>query len=316
MSWRELAPEPGHFWIRFAPKRWPPSDTPYLDLVDRRIGWPEEASPTPFPPPPGGRADLAYVPPVPASRRAERERWVLDFERAGGGALVHGAIDEAEEPTATGSRWVDLLALLLGGGDPTVAAALPVELSVAAPLLPGLFGEPSQWRPWLRALAVAGRRTVVGVPVDLTPGDRRRLAELAGEESWERIFHADPASDRAFARAVSAEGLSPFPARPAIALPPRRARNRDLATALAEAGEIWLRLGRPEGEGQALLAGARHVEATPLDLSALAREGNLGVIGWLSPLARAVVEKLVAHERAPLVDELRAELLSAEPVPT
>jgi hypothetical protein len=314
MSWRELAPGPGRFWIRFAPKRWPPSETPYLDFVDRRIAWPEEAAPTQFPPPPGGRADLAYVPPVPGARRAERERWVLDFERAGGGALVHGAIDEAEEPTATGARWVDLLSSLLGGADPSVAAALPVELSVAAPLLPGVFADPSQWQPWLRALAVAGRRTVVGVPVELTPADRRRLAELAGEERWERIFHSDPASDREFARAASAAGLSPFPARPALALPPRRARNRELATALAEAGELWLRLARPESEGQSLLAAARHVEATPLDLAALAREGNLGVIGWLSPLARAVVEKLVAHERAPLVDELRAELLAVEPV--
>jgi hypothetical protein len=183
---------------------------------------------------------------------------------------------------------------------------------VAAPLLPGVFGEEAHWVPWLRALAAAGPRTVVGVPVELTPVDRRRLAEIVGEERWERIFHGEPAGEREFARAAAAAGLAPFAPRPALALPPRQERNRELATALAEAGELWLRLGRAEGEGASLLAAARHVETTPLDLVALAREGNLGVVGWLSPLARALVDRRVAEGRTSMVDELRAELLAPE----
>ncbi len=72
---------------------------------------------------------------------------------------------------------------------------------------------------------------------------------------------------------------------------PRGARNRELAAALAEAGDLWLRLGRSEPEGEALLAAARHVDATSLDLAALAREGNLGIVDWLSPVARAPADR-------------------------
>ena len=96
---------------------------------------------------------------------------------------------------------------------------------------------------------------------------------------------------------------------------PREARSDAAAVChvtLAEAGDLWLRLGRPEGEGASLLAAARHVETTPLDLASLAREGNLGVVGWLSPLARSLVDRRVAEGRTTMVDELRAELLAPE----
>jgi hypothetical protein len=311
VSWRELAPEPARFWIRFAPKRWPTPENPYLDLADRRICWPGDETAVPLPEPPAHRLDLVYLPPVPRRRRAERERWIVDLERAGGAALVEVDPDEAAEPTATGTRILNLLPLMLGG-EAAKLEPLPLDVAAVVPLLPGISAGEADWEPWLAALASAGRRPVLGIPVELTPSDRRRLADRTGEDRWEAIFHGDTPSDREFARAVGAAGLEPFPPRPRLFLPPRRVRNRELASALAQAGELWLRLGRSEADGQALLAAARHVEATPLDLAALAREGNLDVISWLSPRARDLVAEKVASGRYPLLDELKAAFLAPE----
>jgi hypothetical protein len=309
VSWRELVPEPSRYWIRYAPKRWPGCDWPAIDLVERRICWPAEAGPSSLPAPPRARPDRVYAPPVPHALRAERERWVVDLERAGGCALVQLDLEEALEPAATGARIVDLLAFLLLGTDESSLRSLPPQIAVAVPLLPGLSDRGAQWQPWLAALARGGRRAVTGLTVDLSPLDRRRLVELAGEERWESVFHGGDPSERDFARAAAAAGLDPFPARPRLELGPRAARNRELATLLAEGGELWLRLGRSEPVGQALLAAARHVEGTPLDLAALAREGNLGVVGWLSPLAASLIEERMRSGRTPLLDELRESYL-------
>jgi hypothetical protein len=313
LSWRELAPEPARHWIRFSPKRWPAAGAPWLDLAERRLAWSDGAPEVPLPEPPSPRLDLVYLPPLPRARRAERERWVVDYERAGGVALVQVDAEEALEPTATGARVVDLFAQVLAE-DATPLADLPLEVSAVLPLLPGLSADAGAWRPWLAALAARGRRRVSGLAVELTPPDRRRLAELGGEARWEAIFHGETPSERDFARAVAAAGLDPFPSRPQAALPPRRRRNRELATVLAEGGDLWLRLGLPEADGQALLAAARHVEATALDVASLAREGNLGVVSWLSPLARELVAEQAESGRSEHVERLRRQYLAPEEV--
>jgi hypothetical protein len=306
VSWRELVPEPLGLWIRAVPKRWPAPESPALDLAERRILWPaEEPGPAELPPAPSAdRADPCYVPPVPRALRSRRERWVLDLERTGGVAIVHLTWDEAGEPAATGSRWVDAFAFLLGAASSADAASLPLEVPVAFPLLPGLSATPESWRPWLEAFAVAGRRLVAGLPVELTPLDRRRLADRAGEQHWEAIFHGDAADERQFVRLAAELGLETRVPRPRAPRTPRSQRNRDLATALAEAGHLVLRLGGSEAEGQALLASARHLEATPLDVPALAREGNLPVLSWLSPGAREMVAELVESGRSQRLEGL------------
>jgi hypothetical protein len=313
LSWRELAPEPSRFWIRHVPKRWPAPAEPYLDLADRRIVWPAPGGELALPRPPGEPPGVVYVPPVPRERREERDRWVKEVERAGQVALVQIALDESV-PSGAGVRVLDLFAPLIRGGPRQVEdVALPI--AVAFPLLPGVSAGPAAWAPWLAALAAAGARTVVGVAVDLTPADRRRLADLAGEDRWQEIFHGDAPSERAFAGAASASGLRPLLDRPEVVLPPRAARNRELATLLAQAGDLCLRLGRGEAEGQSLLAAARHVEATPLDVAALAREGNLSVLTWLSPTARGLVEAQVATGGSALVEELRGAWLAPDATP-
>ena len=314
MSWRELAPEPARHWIRFAPKRWPATGSPSLDLAERRIVWPGSAPDVPLPEPPVARRDLVYLPPLPRDRRSERERWIVDYERQGGAALVQIDGEEALEPTATGTRVVDLLAQLLVR-DPSPLAGLPGGVAAVLPLLPGLSSEAEAWRPWLAALAAHGRRQVCGVAVELTPPDRRRLSELSGEEAWEAIFHGEAPSEREFARAAARAGLDPFPVRPEVALAPRRRRNRELATRLAEAGDLWLRLRLPEADGQALLAAARHAEATALDLASLAREGNLGVVSWLSPVARELVVEQAASGRSDRFERLKEQYLAAADTP-
>jgi hypothetical protein len=73
------------------------------------------------------------------------------------------------------------------------------------------------------------------------------------------------------------------------------------------AAELWLRLARPVGQGQALYAAARQADRTTFDLAALAREGNLGVLGWLDPLARSLVKEVASTGRSALLKELTAE---------
>lgn len=309
MSWSERVPEPATLWIRAVPKRWPAPERPAVDLATRRLRWPEpDATPGDLPPtPPVRRADPCYVPPVPRSLQAARERWVLDLERTGGTAVVHLTFEEAAEPAATGVRWIDGLALVLGQVAPEAIAELPLEIAVAFPLLPGLSPGPVSWQRWLEPLSAAGRRLVHPVAVELTPADRRRLVDLAGEAHWEGIFHGDVQGERAFAIAAAATGLETRVPRPGGPRTVRQGRNRDLATALAEAGHLMLRLARSEPEAQALLASARHLEATPLDVSALTREGNLPVLTWLSPLAREIVGEMVASGHSERLQALQAE---------
>lgn len=314
MSWRELSPEPARYWIRFAPKQWPAAERPALDLVERRIVWPEGDPRTALPEPPP-HPEVAYLPPVPASRRAERERWIVDFERAHGIALAGVEADEAVEPSATAVRVLDLLPLLLARAEPATVAAVPRTVAAVLPLIPGLSGHAASWAPWLTALAAAGRRTVTGVAVDLTPADRRRVADIAGEELWEAVFHGEAPAEREFAARAHAAGLSPFPPRPPLEASPRQQRNRALATALAETADLTQRLGRGEADAQSLFAAARHAEASALDLAALAREGNLGVVSWLSPAAREVAGEIAEHGRSARLEALRAALLAPPEAP-
>ncbi|MEO7795452.1 MAG: hypothetical protein ABIV06_11835, partial [Thermoanaerobaculia bacterium] len=190
--------------------------------------------------------------------------------------------------------------------------------------LPVLTSSPASWAELLQRAASRRPLAVVGVAPELTPLDRRKLVERLGEVHFEAVHHslteegAGRRLERDFSAAVARAGLPPFVERPLAELPPRLARNRTLATLLAECGELWLRVGRSEAEGAALLAAARHLESAAvagLDLAALSREGNLAHLGFLSPLALSVIDSAAGSAgRAPggpsaLLAELRAEFI-------
>jgi hypothetical protein len=313
-------PEPGRFWIRHAPRRWPEPPGPWSNLAAGRLDWGRSAA-DPGGEPPVTRAldsgpepldDLLYLPPVPAERATERER--LAGERLAAGTPVLVQLAPGETPELPGAVLVyDLLPALLGR-DLAPLALLPAGAAAVWPLLPGLSDDPGLWRAGCQVLADQQVACVQAWTPGLDPADRRLLVELCGEELFAPLFHRDEGepSERPFARAAHRLGLAPFLARPLPRPPIRGIANRRIAGALALAGELWLRLGRPVGQGEALYAAARQVDRTPYDLTALAREGNLGVLGWLSGLAREVVEEEIAAGGAALLAALLAEYVAEE----
>lgn len=326
MTWREVVPLPSRFWIRHLPRRWPETDEPRLDLYEHRIVWPQVAgqkSPAgERMPSPGALADVALVPPVRKDRTRERGNLVLDLIAARVPVLDQFSTLDSDSEAPGATVVADLLGALLDG-NPAMIDDLPERAWIVVPLLPVITGSPAGWAGLLqRAL---GRRplAVIGVAPELSPIDRRKLVERLGEEHFEALHHADPDEgsrrrlERSFAAAVERAGLPAFVERPVSELPPRLARNRALATVLAECGELWLRVGRSEAEGAALLAAARHFESAAvagLDLAALSREGNLAHLGFLSPLALQVIDSSAGHAMAgasvsrvlpPLLAELR-----------
>ena len=66
--------------------------------------------------------------------------------------------------------------------------------------------------------------------------------------------------------------------------------------------------------GQAFYRASRWVDREPHDVAALAREGNLGVIDWLDPADREVIDELVATGESSLLSELRHQYLDGAPV--
>ncbi len=322
-------PEPGRFWIRYVPRGWPEPEGPWTDLAAGRLGWGRIAMISPTSgesPTPAGLAgldagpapldDLLYLAPVDPERAAERDR--LARERLAEGTPVLVQLRPGEAADAPGAVLVfDLLPALLAhlaptSGDLAPFALLPAGSTAVWPLLPGLTDDPALWRRGGELLAARGVSALQALSVRLEPGDRRRLVDLGGERVFDALFHGEPPAERPFARAAHRLGLGAFLPRPLPRPPVLGIGNRRIAGVLALAAELWLRLGRPVGQGQDLYATARQVDRTAYDLSALAREGNLGFLGWLSGLGREVVAEQAATGGSTLLAALLAEYLSEE----
>jgi len=280
-----------------------------------QLAWPTEESTVSAvaragePPTP---ADVAYCPTGDDGGEGLAAR-IESSGAAGCARIVHAFPGEVVSSPADAILVWDLLAPLLEseGAQPEAIRRLRADrpakarLWLAVPLLAGLFRDEDDLAASLAAARDLDPECVVGAVPDATPADRRRLAERLGEARFEAVFHGEPPTERAFATLAEALGLAwraPRPAPPGLA--PRHARNRELAAALTEAGELWLRLERAEPEGLALLAAARRVDETGLDLAALARERNLDVVEWLPPLARAIVAELALAGRSARLEEL------------
>ena len=291
MSWRAVERSPFRLWAAWEPRSWPASAQVRLDLAAQRLVWPGRsvegaALPSGVP----ELAEVALLPAVPSESADPRDQLAEAIERAGGLALAQRTA--SQRVPGRGIDVLDLSAVLLGESileRGAIVASGARRLWVVVPLLPGV-GEGGSLESLIEDAAALGPEVILGVEPELVPADRRRLVERLGESSFDAVFHGRAASEPEFAAAVAALGISPLPPLPELPdLPARRARDRRLAAALQEAGELWLRVGRSEAIGESLLAASRHLAGEPLDVTALAREGNLGLLSWLSPAARELI---------------------------
>lgn len=306
-------PEPGRFWIAASPRSWNAGRGPWTDLAGSRLigvqGRPPAALPEigPF-----ELDDLLYLPPVDPSLAAERDRAAVRLLEAGTPLLVQVTPGEAfsiAEGPAVGEVIYDLAEPLLAG-DLAALSRLPAGSDAVWPLIAAVTDGAEIRDRGCELLAAAGVRCVQPLAVELDPITRRSLAEERDDERvFAALFHGPPPSEREFARAAHRHGLEVFRRRPPSGFSPRRIGNRRLAAGLALAGELWLRLERPEGRGQALLRAARGADAAAYDLTALVREGNLTVMDWIDELGVEILVELVEAGRSSLLDGLLAEYL-------
>ncbi|HEY7215327.1 MAG TPA: hypothetical protein VIC28_11890, partial [Thermoanaerobaculia bacterium] len=220
--------------------------------------------------------------------------------------------EETAVPPSAGAALVfDLLEALLKR-DLEALRRLPSGAAAVWPLVPGLTGDPALWDQGCRELAASGMRCVQALTLSLAPADRRRLAEQwGGEAAFDALFHGEPPAERDFARAAHRHGLAPFLSRPLPGPPAGHAGNRRIGGALALAGELWLRLGHPVEQGQALYRAARWIDRSPYDLEALAREGNLSVLP-LDALSREIAAECAAAGESATLAALLAEYVAPE----
>lgn len=301
-------PDPSRLWVRYSLRPWPGPDRFWTDLAEAGVGKDERADSL-EPPAVEELDDVFYVPPVSAEMSASRLRLLRSL---GGGStpfLLQLAPGE-EEPEVEGGKIVyDLLADLVAG-DMNALAELPADSNVIWPLIAGLTDQPAMVEAGLDRLAAVGVGYVRGLALVLQPAIRRRLAELGGEAIFDRLFHGPPPAERLFAIQAAAVGLKPFVDRPLPGDSRALAHNRWLAGELAIIGELWLRIERSESRGQAFFRAARLIDEADRDIQVLCSEGNLGVIPWIDPPSREVIEELVADGRSSLREELEAEYLS------
>lgn len=258
--------------------------------------------------------DVLYLPPVTAEQEDARRSLARHHARRGTPVLVQriagdpvGERGDPETDPEVGILTVfDLLSPLLEG-ELEALALLPAGAVAVWPLLPGLTDDPGLWSEGCRRLAAAGVAVVQAVSPALLPGDRRRLAEGRDEDVFQALFHRAPPPSRDFVRVAWRHGLAPFLERPLPRSPLRGRENRRVAGLLLLAAELWHRLERSAARGQELFRAGRETDRTPLDLAALAREGNLGVLTWLGPADRAFVEEALSGERPALLRELQEE---------
>ncbi len=309
-----LHAEPARLWIVYAARAWHGASEPWTDLAGSRVRSL-----------PGSRErrhagdcllaldaseldDLFYLPAVGKQLAAARDRWAGELIASGTPVLI--GLAPGREAAVPGAQIVyDLLPPLLAG-DLAPLSALPAGSQAVWPLIPGFTDSPELWEKGCGVLARAEVSCVQPLAVELSPGDRRLLVEIGGEGAFEALFHGASPSPRAFARHAAGHGLSVFVPRPAGVGNARRNRNRRLAADLALAGDLMLRLDRSVAGGQGLLRAARGADNTPRDLTALAREGNLGILDWFDRRSVELVEELTTTGHSSLLESLLDEYLT------
>jgi len=253
--------------------------------------------------------DVVYLPPVGGTQGRLRQQLAARLGSAGSPILVQSL--PGTEPGSPGATEIYDVLQAVATGNLSRLDTLPSGASVVWPLIGGYTDDAEIWEEGLGYLAGSGVTCVQGIAADLSPWDRRRVVEVAGEQGFEKLFHGRAPSEREFAAAVHRCGMEPFLSRPLPPAPPRLMHNRRLAGSLASIGELWLRLGRAESRGQAFYRAARWVDRDNHDLMVLAREGNLAVVTWLDDDSRRVIQEIAARDESTLLQEVRREYLVA-----
>jgi hypothetical protein len=305
-----LIPDPEHAWIAFAVREWPaaPRHEPWLDLARGRLGELGRGEPVlavagePF-------DDVVYLPPVEPAFAAARDTLASQLAAPGTPVLVQLRPGETPPPADVTILWDPTAALL--DSDVSCLSLLPPSSSLLFPLLPAITDTPDFLAAACRHLAHAGAAVVYPVIPDLTPAERRQLADSRDEATFDRLFHGPSPDLRAFARIAHAHGLSPFLPRPLPRPPLVGAGNREVAGLVAWAAEMGDRLGRPTMAVQSLMRAARFLDRTHLDVRALAREGHLGLLDALDPVSREIVTDWALTGRSRYLEAAWAEFLGA-----
>ena len=327
LTLREHVAEPANLWIRHSFPRWPVSSGNDLWCDLGTGGLPPSTAgslPAAANAAEGVRSvtDVVYVPPLSADcmhlfrsiGEAAAEAGVplliqiVGTIPAGGSSLRELAAPGLADLPSNQVVAVDLLDTLVRH-----AAALREELrerrqpslpfepaplqgeTVVWPLVSDWTDQPGLLEPAMARLAAAGARRVVPRAMQLDARERRLLAERlhsSWPEAFDALFHGDGSRPdhsafRCAAETASLEHRLPRPL-PALPLPSRLRRSRELAGHLIELGDA------AATHGDAYYRAARFLDRNEVDIAAAAREGNLGVLPWLEDPARVAVEAWLA----------------------
>lgn len=310
VSWLEHRPEPAQLWIRFAPTAWPDAHALWIDLSRSGLGslMPSAADLASFEPP--ATDDLVWLPPVADGLQEAREELSARIRGRGARTLVQ-LLPGQPAPSAADVTLVDLLSS--GVERRVTRLPIPAGAWVLWPLLPALSDDPVRFASECVRWRSEGAAGVLFPVLRLQPVERRSLS-LGREEVFEALFHGQVLGDRTYLEIARAQGLSCWLPRPCD-LESSLGRRRAVAGALSEIGELWSRLEGSPHRSESFFRAARELEASPWDLAALEREGNLGVL-FRDPSRdqleiRQVVTELVTSGRSSLRDELLRRYLES-----
>lgn len=311
--WRQQLPEPDLGWIRWTPQPWAgPESGVWTDLGQGGLGWGRggEGAPSGLPAVSADLDDVVYLPPTTLAGRPQRLAAAMELTARGTPSLVQ-LLPGDEWPAESGGTVVYDLLPGLWHGDTESLERLPAGGAAIWPLIRGVTDDERLVARGLEVLREGGVTTAVGMPLELSPANRREVVRTHGDEVFDLIFHGEGASARRFAAAADRAGLQWWLERPLPSSSRGACANRRLSGVLLTLGSLRLQIDDSPVRGQAFYRAARWIDSSQYDVVALLREGNLEVVEAVDPTSREVLREVLDSGRCTLVDELRSRYLDA-----